>query len=75
MCHNARVHTTDPGRLEELRAMAREARECEDADLDARLSASESEVVELRRRLAIVSLRHDVLEAERDRRAIQRRPT
>jgi hypothetical protein len=44
MCHNARVHTTDPDRLEQLRAMAREARECEDADLDARLSAAESDV-------------------------------
>lgn len=75
MCHNARVHTTDPDRLEQLRAMARESRECEDADLDARLSAAESDVVELRRRLAVASLRHHVLEAERDRRAIQRRPT
>ena len=62
-------------RLEQMAAMAREARECEDADLKAQLSAAEGEVAELRRRLAVASLRHHVLEAERDRRAIQRRPT
>ena len=73
MCHNAPVHTTE--RLEQLAVMAREARECEDADLEAQLSAAEGEVAELRRRLAVASLRHHVLEAERDRRAIQRRPT
>jgi DNA-binding FrmR family transcriptional regulator len=62
-------------RLEQLAATASEARECEDADLETQLSAAEGEVAELRRRLAVASLRHHVLEAERDRRAIQRRPT
>ena len=64
---------SDVKRNERTRAAEREARELPDGELDERLSAAHREITELRARLEESSLRRDALEAEKDRRAIQRR--
>jgi uncharacterized protein YceH (UPF0502 family) len=64
---------SDVKRVERTRAAEREARVLPDDELEGRLAAADHEIAELRQRLEEINARRDALEAEKDRRAIQRR--
>jgi uncharacterized protein YceH (UPF0502 family) len=64
---------SDVKRTERTRAAERDARALPDDELEGRLAAADREIKELRQKLEDVSMLRDALEAEKDRRAIQRR--
>ena len=63
----------DLNRTDRARTMERDARALEDGELEARLAEADREVDDLRRRLEDASAWREAIDAERDRRSVQRR--
>jgi hypothetical protein len=63
----------NPNHTERAQAMGREARSLHDRELESRLTAAEHALAELRRQLQDAVAWRDALDAEVDRRTVQRR--
>ena len=66
------THEIDPS-IERAQAMERDARALVDDELEARLAETERSLVELRLQLQGAVAWRDALDAEKDRRSVQRR--